>query len=157
MVPVILVAVSLTSCAPQLRDALEITTNGCISDNYYQAILVIDPDENARGLVARRESAYLKAKSAHLSDMTLENLVNYCIDSRLKAGIIEKNYKDVDQASHRAALADKLKGMSRHGKIAFVYYNEKSAMIIGYRVFTIGFRKKLDAIIAAPADNRQVK
>ncbi len=145
----------LSHCTPQLRDAIDITTNGFVSDSHFQALIEIVPDEASRGLVARRESAYLRAKSARLNDMAFESLVNYCIDSQLKTGILEKNRKDFDLAAHRTALADKLKGTVRHGKIAFVYYNEKNAMIIGYRVFAIGFRKKVDAIITAPAAGGQ--
>lgn len=145
----------IASCAPQLRDGMDITSSGFVDDNHYQAILVIDPDDAARGLVAKRESAYLKAKGAQLNDLALESLVNYCIDSQLQAGLIDRSRKDFDLSAHRSALTDSLKGMARHGKIAFVYYNEKNAMIIGYRVYSLGFRKRLDAIIAAPANGRQ--
>lgn len=148
-------SVCLFSCAQQIRDAREISVNGFINDNLYQAILEIEPDQNARGLVARRESAYLRGKSADLDDLALENLINYCIDNRIKSGIIGKNRKDSDRSASRQALADRLKKMARGGKIAFVFYNEKDAMIVGYRLFSIGFRKKLDAIIAAPNTDSQ--
>lgn len=151
----LITSVCLSSCAQQIRDTREISVNGFINDNLYQAILEIEPDQKARGLVARRESAYLKGKSADLDDLTLENLINYCIDSRITSGIIGKNRKDPDRSALRQALADRLKKMARGGKIAFVYYNEKDAMIVGYRLFSVGFRKKLDAIIAAPDTDGQ--
>jgi hypothetical protein len=152
-----LLAISLpcASCAPQLKNPIEIKTNGFINDNNYQAILEIESDDSSRGLVARRESAYLKAKSAQLDDLALESLVNYCIDSQLKAGIIEKNKSTPDINAHKAVLKSKLKGLAGGGKIAFVYYNEKNAMVIGYRIFSIGFKKKLDAVIASPAGGKQ--
>lgn len=153
LVPLLIVILSYlcTSCAPNVKNSPEISTNGFINENCYQAILQVEPDASAMGLVAKRESAFLKAKNALLYDLAVENLANYCFDSRLKAGVIEKNKKAAEQAAYKNALAEKIKGLSGAGKIVFVYYNEKNCMVIGYRMFKIGFRKKLDGIINPPA------
>ena len=134
-------------CNSNLKNSLEIRTNGFINENCYQAILQLEPEESAMGLVAKRESAYLKAKNSLLYDLAIVNLANYCYDSQLKAGAIDKNLKAAEQAAHRNALIDKIKGVAGTGKIAFVYYNEKNSMVIGYRMYKIGFKKKLDGII----------
>jgi hypothetical protein len=143
----LIVACLCSSCDSNLKNSLEIRTNGFINENCYQAILQLEPEESAIGLVARRESAYLKAKNSLLYDLAIENLANYCYDSQLKAGAIDKNIKAAEQAARRNTLIDKIKGVAGTGKIAFVYYNEKNFMVIGYRMYKIGFKKKLDGII----------
>jgi hypothetical protein len=145
-----------SSCTAGLKNSMEIKTNGFITDNCYQALLELEPDDSARGLVARRESSYLKAKKTELSELALQNLANYCIDSQSKAGLIDKSKKEFDQNGHRTVLINRLKGLAGGGQIAFVFYNEKNNMIIGYRIFKIGFKKKLDALInAQTAEKRE--
>jgi hypothetical protein len=139
------------SCAPNLKTSLEIRTNGFINENCYQAILKLEPEESAMGLVAKRESAFLKAKNSLLYDLAIENLANYCYDSQLKTGTVDKNKKTAEQAAYKNALIDKIKGLANTGKISFIYYNEKNCMMIGYRMDKIGFKKKLEGIINPPA------
>jgi hypothetical protein len=141
------------SCDSHLKTSLEIRTNGFINDNCYQAILQIEPEESAMGLVAKRESAFIKAKTSLLYDLAVQNLATYCYDTQLKAGVINKNIKPAEQAAYRVALIDKIKGITGSGKIAFVYYNENNCMIIGYRMYKIGFKKKLDDIITPKSEN----
>ena len=86
LAPILLMA--LTACDAQMRNQLDIRTNGFLNDNCFQALIVIEPDESARGLVARRESASHKAKKADLKEMALESLTNYSIDSLKKTGIL---------------------------------------------------------------------
>jgi hypothetical protein len=135
-----------------VKNSVEIRTNGFITENCYQAILEVEPDDSAMGLVAKRESAFLRAKNAELTNMAIQNLANYCFESQLKAGIIEKSKKAADQTVYKKTLINKIKLFAGAGKIAFVYYDEKNYMIIGYRMFKIGFRKKLDDIINPPAN-----
>jgi hypothetical protein len=143
------------SCSMQLKNSMEIKTNGFLTDNCYQALIEIEPDETARGLVAKRESAYLNAKKADLNILAVENLANYCIDTQLKTGIIDKTKKNFDHVTHKNALLQHIRSIAGSGSIAFIFFNEKNSMIIGYRIFTIGFKKKLDAIITTPASLKQ--
>ncbi|OHD64822.1 MAG: hypothetical protein A2176_10930 [Spirochaetes bacterium RBG_13_51_14] len=147
--------IACSSCATAIRGTMEIKTNGFLTPNIYQAILEIEPDDSANGLVEKRESAYLKGKESVLNKMALENLVAYCIDSRLKAGMLDSVKMHVDHERHKADLMNALKGFTRGGNIAFIYYSEKNSMIIGYRMFSIGFRNKLNAIINTPVESRQ--
>ena len=147
LVPILLLA--SPSCDAQVRNQLDIRTNGFINDNSFQALIVFDPDDSARGLVARRENASQKAKKADLREMALECLVNYSIDSQQKSGIIDRNRKDFDMAAHRARLMDRLRGLSRGGKTVFSYYNDSNGIVVGYKMYTIGFRKKLEEILKA--------
>ena len=140
-----------SSCDSNLKTPLDIRTNGFINENCYQAILHVEPDEGALGLVAERESAFLKAKNALLYELAVANLAAYCLDSQLKTGTLDKNKKGAELLAYKNALGDKIKGLADTGKIAFVYYNEKNNMIIGYRMYKIGLKKKLDDIINPPA------
>jgi hypothetical protein len=148
LVPILLL--TLPSCDAQLRNQLDIRTNGFTNDNCFQALIVIEPDESARGLVARRESASQKAKKADLREMALECLINYSIDSQQKSGILDRNRKNFDMAAHRARLMDRLRGLARGGKTAFSYYNDSNGIVIGYTIYNIGLRKKLEDILKTP-------
>lgn len=155
VVPVLALILSClcSSCDSNLNNPVEINTNGFISENCFQALLKIEPDENALGLVAKRESAFLKAKNSLLYDLAVENLARYCYDGQLKAGTIDKNAKAAEQALSRNALIDKIKRFVGSGNIAFVYYDEKNCMIIGYRMYKIGLKKKLNEIINPKSEN----
>lgn len=141
---------ALTACDAQMRNQLDIRTNGFLNDNCFQALIVIEPDESARGLVARRESASHKAKKADLKEMALESLTNYSIDSLKKTGSIDRTRRDFDMAGYRARLMDRLRSLTRGGKTAFSFYNDSNGIVIGYSIYNIGFRKKLDDILKAP-------
>lgn len=132
-------ALALLACASGTKNAVDIRKSGFITDNCYQAILEIEPDERASGLVAGRESSYLRGKSADLRAMAVDNIVRYCIDSR-----------GASAAADASGLKSRIDGLVGRGKIAFVYYNEKHSMMIGYRITGIGLRKKLEGIISPP-------
>lgn len=153
VIPSILAIITLacTSCGPYLKDSREIKTNGFITDNCYQALLEIEPDDSARGLVARRESAYLKAKNVDVKDMALLNLAAYC-ENQLRGESGNKFKKDAGNPEIRNEFHKKLKSYIMTGSISFVYYNERGSMIIGYRLFKVGFRKKVAEIIHPPVD-----
>lgn len=148
LAPVIILV--FVACDAQVRNQLEIRTNGFINDNCFQALIVIDPDESARGLVARRESASQKARKADLRDMALECLTNYSIDSQQKTGTLDRNRKDIDMAGYRSRLTDRLRGFTRGGKTLFSYYNDSNGIVIGYTMYNIGFKKKLEEILKTP-------
>ncbi|MBN2160519.1 MAG: hypothetical protein JW807_14080 [Spirochaetes bacterium] len=137
-------ALALFACASGVKNSLEIRTNGFISDNCYQAILEIEPDEDAMGLVEGRESSYVKGKNADLRDLTAKNLAQYCLEARSAAGQGPRGSLTQEEISVLESKTEKLAG---GGRIAFVYYNEKHSMIIGYRIFKTGLKKKLEAII----------
>jgi len=139
-----LLAACGSSCSLQTRSALEIKTSGFISENCYQAILKIAPNDNAQGLVAKRESAYLKSKTAALKEMALDNLSNYCMEKRLQKNDI--NRKEINLSVLRINLLSKLDDLVGDGSIAFAYYDETNSLIIGYRIFKNGFKQKIDAL-----------
>jgi hypothetical protein len=134
------------SCSFQRKSSLNIKTSGFISDDCYQAILKIEPDENERGIVAMRESAYLKSKTADFKKMAVQNLAEYCL---------EKWHAKSPGQSHprikgfRTHLLDALNGIVGKGSIAFAYYDEKNSLVIGYRISRTGFKKQIVALIGA--------
>jgi hypothetical protein len=150
-----IISLAFPSCGLNLKESHDIKTNGFITESCYQAILEIEPEEGSRGLVARRESAFLKAKNVNVKDLAIQNLANYCIDSQLKTGTKDKNRNTVNQSENKNDFLNKVKGLVIGGSISFVYYNEKGSMIIGYRISRPGFRKKLAAIINPPVEQKQ--
>jgi hypothetical protein len=148
--PFLALALALPSCDAQVRGQLDIRTNGFINDNCFQSLVVFEPDENARGLVARREDSAQKAKKADIREMALESLVNFAVDFQQKNGVIDKNKKDFNLAAHRSRLADRLRGLTRGGRTLFSYYNDSNALVVGYSIYNIGFRKKLEEMLKTP-------
>lgn len=146
----VILMLALPSCDLQVKNQLDIKTNGFLSDNCFQALVVFEPDESARGLVARRENSSQKARKADMRDMALESLVNYSIDIRQKNGMLDKNKKDFDLAGYRTRLTDRLRGLTRGGKTVFSYYNDSNALVVGYTMYNIGFRQKLEDILKTP-------
>lgn len=150
-----ILSLAFPSCGLNVKDSHEIKTNGFMTDSCYQAILEIEPEDGSRGLVARRESAFLKAKNVNVKDLAIQNIATYCIDSQLKTAIKDKSRNTTNQSENKNDLLKKIRGVVIGGSISFVYYNEKGSMIIGYRISRPGFRKKLAAIINPPAEQKQ--
>ena len=153
---IILAGFICTGCALQPKNGLEIRANGFLHDNYYQAILEIEPDDGAKGLVAKRDSAYFKAKNARLGDMAAENIAQFCIDRGIQEGIIDRTKKDMNVAELKNNLINRVKPLSRGGRIAFTYYNDKNILVIGYRIFNVGFKKKIDDIVKSLEINQGI-
>jgi hypothetical protein len=143
----LLVLSFISACSVQTKNILEINTNGFLNDNCYQAILVFDPDDNVNGLVAKRESAYLKAKKADLINLTLEKLTFTCLANKLQARVADKYKRDMllDTLKNNAMI--QVKGFVEGGSIAFVYYNEKNSIIIGYQLSKPGLKGRVDMLI----------
>jgi len=143
----LLVLSFISACSVQTKNILEINTNGFLNDNCYQAILVFDPDDSVNGLVAKRESAYLKAKKADLINLTLEKLTFTCLTNKLQARVTDKYKRDMllDTLKNNAMI--QVKGFVEGGSIAFVYYNEKNSIIIGYQVSKPGLKERVDMLI----------
>lgn len=135
-------ALLVTGCIHTQR-GIDISTNGFISDSCYQAILIIEPDNPQGGLVDKRDSAYMKAHTSGLRQLAIENLADYCIAMKERAGLAGKTH-GVDS---RAELTSFLSGIVPNGKTAFVYYNDRGAAVIGYRFCRFNLKKKIDAII----------
>lgn len=134
-------------CSPQTRDSHELRTSGFIQDNYYQAILEIDADEAAKGLVAKRDSAYLNAKKVNLDDLAADNISQYCVERGIQDGSIIRNKKETNVVQIKSSLLGRVKPLARGGRIIFTYYNEKNSLVIGYRIYNTGFKKKIEDII----------
>ena len=137
----------ISACSVQTKNILEINTNGFLNDNCYQAILVFDPDDSANGLVAKRDSAYLKAKRADLINLTLEKLTYTCLVNKLQIRVTDKYKRDmlIDTLKNSAMI--QLKSFVEGGSIVFVYYNEKNSILIGYQLSKPGLKERVDMLI----------
>jgi hypothetical protein len=136
-----------SACTVPKKEAPDIKTNGFVNDNCYQAILVFEPDPGAAGLVAKRESAYLKAKKADLKDLTLEHMASYCIDHKLQSQMNDKSQRETVFYSLKNDVLNKLKPLAGDGSISFVYYNEKNILFIGFHILKQGLKQKVAILI----------
>ena len=142
----ILIASFISACSVQKKNMPDITTNGFLNDNCYQAIFIFDPDESAGGLVAKRESAYLKAKKADLIHLTLEKLTSAALAASLPH-VSDTYTRDMLIDTMKNNLMNKLKGFVEGGTVAFVYYNEKNSIIIGYQLSKPGLKDRVAILI----------
>ncbi|TFH41138.1 MAG: hypothetical protein E4G96_06110 [Chrysiogenales bacterium] len=144
-------APALTRCDLQLKDAPEIKTSGFLSDRCYQAILVIEPDQDARGLVASRKSAADKASDrTYLHRMALTSMADHAINEGRRTGALNTKANGFDLEQYRTDLAKTLSGFTGRGRTAFTYYNENHSMVVCYRLCATGLKNKMAAIIAVP-------
>ena len=143
----ILIASFISACSVQKKSTPDININGYLNDNCYQAIFVFDPDESAGGLVAKRESSYLKAKRADLMHLTLEKLTSASLASSL-AHITDTYAREMLFDKMKGNAVNKLKSFVESGTVAFVYYNEKNSIIIGYQLSKPGLKERVDMLIS---------
>jgi hypothetical protein len=139
--------ISCFACSVQTKKTVEIDTNGFLSDECYQAILIFEPDDGAFGLVARRDSAYLKAKKADLTGITIEKMLHFTLTNQPRFISADKYKMDKIFAEMTSYAVPELKGFIKNGSIAFVYYNEKNSIIIGYQITKPGLKQKLNSLI----------
>lgn len=121
------------------------TTEGFLDANYFQVIIKSSPDRNAKGLVAKRDSAVRKAKE-RINTHTLGMLAEYYIVSRIKEMGIKDRKEILNMDGVYATLAEELNPYLRYGSTAYEYYEEDCSAVIVYRIFKLGLQKDIESI-----------
>ncbi|MBN2040609.1 MAG: hypothetical protein JW864_11225 [Spirochaetes bacterium] len=121
------------------------TTEGFLDTDHYQVIVKGKPVNEAKGLVASRESALIDAKS-RLKDKVLKSLTDY----NYQYHIAKLNIKDEkviqNIQSVKQELQNKMLPFYNSGYTAFEYYNPDNSAIIVYRIFRDNLVKKIESI-----------
>ena len=143
LIPILIAAVpALTQCGRHLKEAPGIGTSGFLSDHCFQALLVIDPDQGAQGLVARRESASAGAGDRPaLHRMALSRLADHAVKEAVRSGALNGKAA-ADRALYREGILMRISGFTGRGRTVFTYYNENHSLVVGYRLCATGLKKQ---------------
>ncbi len=143
----LLILLFYPACSMQTKKIPAIGTNGFLNNDCYQAILTFDPDDGAYGLVAKRDSAFFKAKQADLTGMAIEKMVYSLLANEPRFRFNEKFKRETTFTDFPGFAVTKLRNLVKNGSIAFAYYNEKNSIILGYQISNPDLREKATTLI----------
>lgn len=152
----ILVFPFLFACAAaQLAQekASDFSTNGFLDDNTFQVTAVAKPDPAAKGLVAQRESAAVKARGG-LQESAVKALVE------CRVAIFAAEHKaGPDLASLSAEAKAYLTGEFRkylpYGAIVEEYYEKDNSASIVYRIIKSGLKSEIEGYSIRFTDKKE--
>ena len=136
-------------------------TEGFLDRDHYQVIITGIPNKEAKGLVARRESALNEAKIM-MNNKVINSLVNYSINYHSK----KENIKNINEihnlAEVKKILALEFQSFLSLGYTAFEYYNPDNSVVLVYRLFKDDLIDKIESIKPAinlkdPKDSKELK
>jgi hypothetical protein len=147
------VIVMTVGCGPSLKNTPDISAKGFLTDHCYRAIIVVQADPEARGLVAMRENSSEKAGDRSLLyRLALENLAQYAMETGIQDGSINRRAPDFDAAHYRERLIEVLGRTMARGRIVYTYYDENHSVVVGYEFRGAGLKNKVAAITSTPGD-----
>ena len=135
----------LAACAtaPLSPDkAADFSTNGFLDGNTFQVTAAAAPDASAKGLVAQRESAAVKARGG-LQDAAVKALVEYRL-ARFTAENKGKPDLAALTAEARTLLTAEFGKYLSCGGIAEEYYEKDNSAAIVYRIARSGLRAEVE-------------
>jgi hypothetical protein len=122
--------------------ALDFSTNGFLDEGNFQITASAQPDTSAKGLVAQRESAAIRAR-AGLQDSAVRALVEY----RMIAFTADHK-ADADlaalSAEARANISVDFRKYLASGAIAEEYYEKDNSASVVYRISKSGLKGEID-------------
>ena len=153
----ILCMCTVISCAaaPQLREdaQYDFTTTGFLDDSSFQITAKDAPDPAAKGLVAQRESAVIKARNG-LQTSAVTALVEYRL-ALYAAQLPASHDRDYLISSARGILAAEFRKYLAYGSIIEEYYEKDNAATVVYRISKSGLRKEVESHQIAFPDKKE--
>ncbi|MBN2079126.1 MAG: hypothetical protein JW838_09165 [Spirochaetes bacterium] len=145
--------IPIAGCGPSLKNVPDIVTQGFLTDHCYRAIIVVEPDTDARGLAASRESSSRKAGDRSLLHrLALDHLVNHAMKAGIQDGSINRRASDFDATRYRERLIESLGRSIRGGRIVFNYYDENHSTVVGYEFRGAGLKNRVAAITTSTGE-----
>lgn len=124
------------------KQPVDYKTEGFLNGNYYQYIIKRSPVGIASGLVEKRESAYLDAKS-YADKIPLQKLTHYCYSLYLSKHPVLKN----DASKHYTGkLKQKLMLYIKKRYLYQEYYTRKSEAVLVFRIYKQGLKNEVDSM-----------
>lgn len=141
----VLIPALFFSCvsAPLTQEkAQDFSTNGFLDAGNFQVTASAPPDPSAKGLVAQRESAAVRAR-AGLQESAVKALVEYRI-----AAFSAEHKDDPDlaalSAEARQFLGVEFRKYLHYGAIAEEYYEKDNTAAVVYRISKAGLKGEID-------------
>ena len=122
--------------------AADFSTNGFLDASTFQVTAAAAPDASAKGLVAQRESAAVKARGG-LQDAAVKALVEYRL-ARFTAENKGKPDLAALTAEARSMLSAEFRKYLSCGGIAEEYYEKDNSAAIVYRIVKSGLRAEVE-------------
>ena len=114
-------------------------TTGFLNSDLYQAVIKGSPDENVKGLVARRESARMNA----ISDLENQVLQKLYGEWKMQHG---NDLEDIPEEQYRGAVTAELSTFVYKGRVVEKYYNQDHSISLVYRIHGNNLRSKIQSI-----------
>jgi hypothetical protein len=137
------ITVSCSLPAISQEKSADFRTTGFLDDHRFQIIISSKPDSSAKGLVAQRESALLKARN-DVQKAAADALINH----RLDIYILSKNIDPLigrEETEHaRTYLQSKFFPYVLQGKVLEEYYEKDNTAIIVFRIEKENLKKEID-------------
>ncbi|MGL4369586.1 MAG: hypothetical protein ACRCUT_07935, partial [Spirochaetota bacterium] len=131
--------------APQLAQETQydFTTRGFLDDSTFQITASGSPDSSAKGLVAQRESAVIRARNG-LQESAVKALTDYRIALYMEQILSgrDKEKKISDAGTYVSAAFRKYLA---YGFIAEEYYEKDNSASVVYRISKRGLKKEVEA------------
>lgn len=135
----------LAACATaplSSEKAADFSTNGFLNDGTFQVTASAAPDGSAKGLVAQRESAAVKARAG-----LQESAVKALVEHRIALFTAENKGKPdlaALTAEARSLLNAEFRKYLSYGAIAEEYYEKDNSAAIVYRISKSGLRAEVE-------------
>jgi hypothetical protein len=133
--------------APEVNQdkVYDYTTNGFLDDNHYQVTAISTADPSAKGLVAQRESALIKARNT-LQEKTVNSLVQYCFSRYLRENRFPSEDANPKLQKVRELLRVEMTGYLKYGHITEEYYEKDNSAWVVLRIEKKDLRKSIESV-----------
>jgi hypothetical protein len=144
---IIFLCVSCMTAPPvPIEKINDFSTNGFLDQNHFQITVSSRPDSAAKGLVAQRESALIKARN-EVQRKTVDSLAQYRFSKFIsqKENYFDELYPNSNQVLRY--LQDYLLKYMAYGSIYEEYFDKDNTAQIIYRIEKKDMQREIDEIV----------
>jgi hypothetical protein len=141
LLPSTMISCSLPAISQE--NAADFKTTGFIDDHRFQIIVSSKPDSSAKGLVAQRESALLKARN-DVQTAATDALVNHRLEIYLMSKNTDPQIGREESEHARPFLQTKFFPLVTRGKVLEEYYEKDNTAIIVFRIEKENLKKEIE-------------
>jgi hypothetical protein len=121
-------------------------TEGFLNDDYYQFIVKKSPEKYAKGILEKRESAYLEAKNS-AAKTALESLTRYCYSLYLSK---HPGPKNAGIKAKTGKFKQKLLSFTDRSYLYQEYYTSIAEAVLVFRIHKNGLKSDIDSLALSP-------
>jgi hypothetical protein len=145
MLSFLLSAITASCTLPAIspEKAADFKTTGFIDNHRFQIIISSKPDMAAKGLVAQRESALLKARNG-VQQAAADALINHRLELYFLSKNVDPQVSREESKHARPFLQTKLFPYVIQGKVVEEYYEKDNTAIIVFRIEKENLKKEIE-------------